>query len=98
MSALVHAPYNNVTKALEKEYSVLRKRSALRLRDKQMVDFHIDVVPEPRRPCSAECRHRHGPELVRGTAAAGADELRGSLPHRSCQSSRANWPLAGKCR
>lgn len=37
--------YNNVAKALEKDYSVERKRSALRLRDKQMVDFHIDVVP-----------------------------------------------------
>lgn len=37
--------YNNVADALEKEYSVERKRSALRLRDKQMVDFHIDVVP-----------------------------------------------------
>ncbi len=37
--------YNNVAKALEKEYSVLRKRSALRLRDKDEVDFRIDVVP-----------------------------------------------------
>ena len=37
--------YNNVAAALEKDYSVERKRSALRLRDKDMVDFHIDVVP-----------------------------------------------------
>lgn len=37
--------YNNAAKALEKEYSLLRKTSALRLRDKQSVDFHIDVVP-----------------------------------------------------
>lgn len=37
--------YNNVAKVLEKEYSVLRKRSALRLSDKDSVDFHIDVVP-----------------------------------------------------
>jgi hypothetical protein len=37
--------YNNVATALEKEYSVVRKRSALRLRDRQAVDFHIDVVP-----------------------------------------------------
>lgn len=38
--------YNNVGKALEKEYNVLRKRSALRLRDKKNeADFHIDVVP-----------------------------------------------------
>lgn len=37
--------YNNVAGVLEKEYTVERKRSALRLRDKQMVDFHIDVVP-----------------------------------------------------
>src|SRR5687767_2863600 len=37
--------YNNVAAALEKDYSVERKRSALRLRDKNMVDFHIDVVP-----------------------------------------------------
>lgn len=38
--------YNNVGKALEKAYNVLRKRSALRLRDKKNeADFHIDVVP-----------------------------------------------------
>jgi hypothetical protein len=37
--------YNNVAAALEKEYTVVRKRSALRLQDKQRVDFHIDVVP-----------------------------------------------------
>ena len=37
--------YNNVAAALEKNYSVERKRSALRLRDRDMVDFHIDVVP-----------------------------------------------------
>lgn len=36
--------YNNVATALEKDYSVERKRSALRLRDRDMVDFHIDVV------------------------------------------------------
>lgn len=37
--------YNNVAAALEKDYAVERKRSALRLRDKELVDFHIDVVP-----------------------------------------------------
>ena len=37
--------YNNVASVLEKEYAVERKRSALRLRDKQLVDFHIDAVP-----------------------------------------------------
>ena len=37
--------YNNVAAALEKDYAVERKRSALRLRDKDLVDFHIDVVP-----------------------------------------------------
>lgn len=37
--------YNNVAKVLEEEYAVERKRAALRLRDKEMVDFHIDVVP-----------------------------------------------------
>ena len=34
-----------MAKALEKEYFVIRKRSAHRLRDKQLVDFHVDVVP-----------------------------------------------------
>ena len=43
-------------------------------------------------------QHHRRPELVRGTAAAGADELTCRPPHRSCQSSLANWPLAGKCR
>lgn len=37
--------YDNVAKALGKEYAVLKKRSALRLRSKDAVDFHIDVVP-----------------------------------------------------
>ena len=37
--------YNNVAAALEKDYAVERKRSAVRLRDKDLVDFHIDVVP-----------------------------------------------------
>ncbi len=37
--------YNNVAKAMGSIYSVLRKRSALRLRDKNAFDFHIDVVP-----------------------------------------------------
>lgn len=37
--------YDNAAKALEKEYSVLRKTSALRLRDRELLDFHIDVVP-----------------------------------------------------
>jgi hypothetical protein len=34
-----------VRKALEKEYLVIPKTSALRLRSQQQVDFHIDVVP-----------------------------------------------------
>jgi hypothetical protein len=37
--------YENVRKALEKEYSVLSKTSALRICSQQKVDFHIDVVP-----------------------------------------------------
>jgi hypothetical protein len=37
--------YDNAAKALEKEYSVVRKTSALRLRSREAVDFHIDVVP-----------------------------------------------------
>jgi tRNA nucleotidyltransferase (CCA-adding enzyme) len=37
--------YDNTEKVLAKEYDVLRKRTALRLRNKQKVDFHIDVVP-----------------------------------------------------
>jgi hypothetical protein len=37
--------YDNTERALAKEYNVVRKRSALRLRSKKDVDFHIDVVP-----------------------------------------------------
>lgn len=37
--------FDNTAKVLAKEYDVLRKRTALRLRSKQQVDFHIDVVP-----------------------------------------------------
>lgn len=37
--------YDNAAKILGKEYDVLRKRTALRLRDRKQVDFHIDVVP-----------------------------------------------------
>lgn len=37
--------YDNVAAALEKDYTVQRKRSALRLRGKDMLDFHVDVVP-----------------------------------------------------
>jgi hypothetical protein len=37
--------YDNAEKALAGEYNVVRKRTALRLRSKKDVDFHIDVVP-----------------------------------------------------
>lgn len=37
--------YDNTEKALAGEYSVVRKRTALRLRSKKDVDFHIDVIP-----------------------------------------------------
>jgi hypothetical protein len=37
--------FNNVAKALEGEYFVFKKTSALRLQSKEHVDFHIDVVP-----------------------------------------------------
>lgn len=37
--------YNNVAKTLEKDYFVERKTSAIRLKTKEKVDFHIDVVP-----------------------------------------------------
>jgi tRNA nucleotidyltransferase (CCA-adding enzyme) len=37
--------YDNTEKALAGEYNVVRKRTALRLRSKKDVDFHIDVVP-----------------------------------------------------
>lgn len=37
--------FNNVEKALAGEYTVQRKTSALRLKSKEQVDFHIDVVP-----------------------------------------------------
>ena len=37
--------YDNTEKALAEEYNVVRKRTALRLRSKKDVDFHIDVVP-----------------------------------------------------
>jgi hypothetical protein len=36
--------YNNAKKALEKDYYVTPKRSALRISNKEKVDFHIDVV------------------------------------------------------
>lgn len=36
--------YNNAKKALEKDYNVTPKRSALRISNKEKVDFHIDVV------------------------------------------------------
>lgn len=36
---------DNVAKTLEKDYFVERKTSALRLKAKDRVDFHIDVVP-----------------------------------------------------
>jgi hypothetical protein len=36
---------DNTEKALADEYNVVRKRSALRLRSKKDVDFHIDVIP-----------------------------------------------------
>jgi tRNA nucleotidyltransferase (CCA-adding enzyme) len=37
--------YENVRKALEKEYAVVPKTSALRVRSQQQVDLHVDVVP-----------------------------------------------------
>lgn len=37
--------YDNTEKALAGEYNIVRKRTALRLRSKKDVDFHIDVVP-----------------------------------------------------
>lgn len=37
--------YDNAAKILGKEYDVLKKRTALRLRDRKLIDFHIDVVP-----------------------------------------------------
>jgi tRNA nucleotidyltransferase (CCA-adding enzyme) len=37
--------YENTRKALEKEYSVVPKTSALRIRSQEQEDFHIDVVP-----------------------------------------------------
>lgn len=37
--------YNNAYAILAKEYDVVKKRSALRLRDRNKIDFHIDVVP-----------------------------------------------------
>jgi tRNA nucleotidyltransferase (CCA-adding enzyme) len=37
--------FDNTEKVLAAEYDVVRKRTALRLRNKQKVDFHIDVVP-----------------------------------------------------
>ncbi len=37
--------YNDVAKTLEKDYFVKRKTSALRLKTREMTDFHIDVVP-----------------------------------------------------
>ena len=37
--------YDNTEKVLAVEYSVVRKRTALRLRSKKSVDFHIDVIP-----------------------------------------------------
>lgn len=37
--------YENVEKALSKDWNVERKTSALRIRGKDQIDFHIDVVP-----------------------------------------------------
>lgn len=37
--------YNNVAAVLGKDYAVILKTSALRIRDRQLIDFHIDVVP-----------------------------------------------------
>lgn len=37
--------FNNTKNALEKDYYVTPKRSALRISNKEKVDFHIDVVP-----------------------------------------------------
>lgn len=37
--------FNNVQGALAKKYSVLPKKSALRLQNNDKLDFHIDVVP-----------------------------------------------------
>jgi hypothetical protein len=37
--------YDNTEKALAGEYNIVRKRTALRLRSKKDVDFHIDVIP-----------------------------------------------------
>jgi hypothetical protein len=37
--------YDNTEKALAGEYTVVRKRTALRLRSEKDVDFHIDVIP-----------------------------------------------------
>lgn len=37
--------YDNTEKVLAGKYNVVRKRTALRLRSKKDVDFHIDVVP-----------------------------------------------------
>jgi hypothetical protein len=37
--------YDNTERALAGEYTIVRKRTALRLRSKKDVDFHIDVVP-----------------------------------------------------
>src|SRR5260370_14180459 len=37
--------YNKVASALEDDYFVERKSSVLRLKAKDQVDFHIDVVP-----------------------------------------------------
>ena len=39
------AIYENVEKALSKHWNVERKTSALRIRGKDQIDFHIDVVP-----------------------------------------------------
>jgi hypothetical protein len=37
--------YGNTAEVLGKTYVVLRKKTALRIRDQRQVDFHIDVVP-----------------------------------------------------
>lgn len=39
------AIYENVEKALSKHWNVERKTSALRIKGKDQIDFHIDVVP-----------------------------------------------------
>lgn len=41
----LEAIYKNVSKALQKDYFVTEKTSAIRLASKDQLDFHVDVVP-----------------------------------------------------